>query len=71
MSSTRQKPYYINDHTGVTTWDFPTEEAIKPASSQVQALHILKKHSVKFDIIFMILLYMRKYKFRIKLVMRK
>ncbi|KAJ1443966.1 hypothetical protein B484DRAFT_258542 [Ochromonadaceae sp. CCMP2298] len=35
--------YYVNDSTGETTWDLPTTAA--EAGSQVQCLHILKKHA--------------------------
>jgi len=40
------RAYYVNKHTGETTWDFPTAPAV-PADpeGQVQCLHILKKHA--------------------------
>ena len=37
------KLYYVNSVTGETTWDLPTSPA--QPESQVQVLHILKKHN--------------------------
>ncbi len=38
------KMYYINAHTGETTWTLPTEPAVAE-NKQVQVFHILRKHS--------------------------
>lgn len=35
--------YYINNQTGETTWDFPTQSA-EHVEEQVQVFHILRKH---------------------------
>jgi NIMA-interacting peptidyl-prolyl cis-trans isomerase 1 len=35
--------YYINNQTGETTWDFPTQAAGQ-VEEQVQVFHILRKH---------------------------
>jgi hypothetical protein len=45
-SKSRGIPYYINEYTKETSWEKPTEAAKKPMSDSVQALHLLKKHSV-------------------------
>ena len=45
-SKSRGIPYYINEYTKETVWDRPTEPAVKPMSDEVQASHILRKHSV-------------------------
>jgi hypothetical protein len=45
-SKSRGIPFYVNEYTKETTWDKPTEAAKKPMSDSVQALHLLKKHSV-------------------------
>jgi hypothetical protein len=45
-SKSRGIPFYINEYTKETTWEKPTEAAKKPMSDSVQALHLLKKHSV-------------------------
>jgi NIMA-interacting peptidyl-prolyl cis-trans isomerase 1 len=37
------KMYYVNNHTGETTWNFPTHAA--EASDQVRVYHILRKHN--------------------------
>jgi peptidyl-prolyl cis-trans isomerase NIMA-interacting 1 len=37
--------YYVNKHTGETTWTPPTTPAHKPVDSKVQVFHILRKHS--------------------------
>lgn len=45
-SKSRGIPYYINEYTKETVWEKPTEAAKRPMSDQVQAFHILRKHSV-------------------------
>ena len=45
-SKSRGIPYYINDYTKEAVWEKPTEAAVKPMADQVQASHILRKHSV-------------------------
>ena len=53
-SKSRGIPYYINEYTKETVWEKPTEAAKKPMSDQVQAFHILRKHSVSPDILTLI-----------------
>ena len=47
ISRSRDIPYFVNKFTGETTWEMPTAAAVdnRPVDEQVQALHILKKHS--------------------------
>ena len=53
-SKSRGIPYYINEYTKETVWEKPTEAAKKPMSDQVQAFHILRKHSVSPDLMTLI-----------------
>ena len=39
------KAYFVNNVTGATQWDIPTESASAGDDKKVQCLHILKKHA--------------------------